>query len=136
MPKTQPSDQDGRPVAGYLLADGPDEATITLLRKQIAAYCDANGLRLVTVFCDRGVGDDTTARARFFELTRMLADKPMYGVVIPTPDHLSSFSLVRSVLMRMIDAAGCRLLVIDGVAASGAVVATSSACDPDQGRNG
>src|SRR5438034_1189039 len=124
MAKTQPSDQGRRHVVGYVLADDPDEDAIMLLRKQIATYCDVSGLRLVTVFCDRGVGDDTTARARFFELTRMLADKPIYGVVVPTLDHLSSFSLVRNVLMRMISTAGSQLFLIDDSAGHEATVTT------------
>ncbi|MEV6602821.1 recombinase family protein [Kutzneria sp. NPDC051319] len=135
MAKTQPSDQDERQVVGYVLADEPDEVAIALLRKQIAMYCGVSGLRLVTVFCDRGVGDDTTARARFFELTRMLADKSMYGVVVPTLDHLSSFSLVRLVLIRMISTAGSQLFVIDDTVGHGATAATLSVASPGQGGN-
>lgn len=99
-------------VYGYLRAEEPDETEIALLRKEMAAYCQAHGYQLAGVCCDRGSDGTELARPGFIAALDSLALPTSYALLIPELGHLSGHNVVREGLTRLVRRAGAKLLVM------------------------
>jgi hypothetical protein len=97
---------------GYLCVEDADEAEVASLRKEIGACCVREGLRLVTVFCDRGVNPATMARGGFTGLLDVLALPDSTTLVVPDLNYVSPQAAVREGLLRQVKRTGCSVLVI------------------------
>src|SRR5712664_3714284 len=84
---------------GYILAEEPNEDQISGLRKEIGAFCRAEALHLVTVFCDRGYDGSETARPGFAAALDALALPDSTALVVPTKGHVSPNDTVREGLL-------------------------------------
>jgi hypothetical protein len=96
---------------GYVRAEDPADDQIPALRAEIAAFCRAEDLRLVTIFCDRGSDGSELARPGFAGLLDALAVTRDVRLVIPDSNHLSPYEAVREGLLRQVRRTGARLLV-------------------------
>jgi hypothetical protein len=118
MPATakanEPSGDRTRTAYGYIRMEKPDEIEIALQRKEIGAFCAAQGLTLGAVFVDRCVQGDATTRLGFTALVDGLCFSDSYAVVVPTLEHLSERPGVRPVLTSRILGTASRLLVVYG----------------------
>lgn len=103
---------DRRPVAfGYLRADDPHDAEIAGLRTEIAGYCRAEDLRLVTTFSDLGWDGSQLARPGFAGLLDALTVSTDARLVTPDLGHLSPSCVIREGLLRQVRRTGARLIV-------------------------
>ena len=102
-----------RPVVyGYLRAEEPDELELVVWRKEIARFCHARGLHLMTVFVDRREPPYRVKRPGLAGLLDVLTMPGSDAVVTPTVAHLSTDRAVLDVLHRTISLTGSRVLVI------------------------
>jgi DNA invertase Pin-like site-specific DNA recombinase len=108
----RPDATEIRLVYGYIHAEEPDEIEISLLRTEMAAYCQKNGYRLANVCCDRGSDGTKWDRAGFTAALDALALPPSYGLLVPALAHLSTDDVVRHELMHLVRRTGAKLLVL------------------------
>jgi hypothetical protein len=99
-------------VYGYIRAEKPDEIEIALQRKEMAEYCKAHELRLVSVCCDRGSDGMELARPGFTAALDALALPTSHALLVPALGHLSTHEVVREGLIRLVRRTGARLLVM------------------------
>jgi len=116
MPETEPDrllmPQEST-VYGYLLAEDSDEIQIGLWRKEVAAFCEARGYRLVLIFADWGIPHGQVARIGFTALLDVLELRTAHAVVLPSIDHLSGENHAIAVLRRLVRRTGSQLVLID-----------------------
>lgn len=110
----EPSSDKARTAYGHIRMEKPDEIEIALQRKEIWAFCAAQGLTLGAVFVDRGLLGDTTMRLAFTALLDVLCFPDSYAVVVPTLEHLSERPGIREVLASRIRGTASRLLAVYG----------------------
>lgn len=112
--QNEPAGDKARTAYGYIRMERPDEIEIALQRKEIGAYCTAQGLTLGAVFIDRGVHGDATIRLGFTALVDVLCFPDSYAVVVPSLTHLSERPGVRRVLASRIRRTASQLLAVYG----------------------
>jgi DNA invertase Pin-like site-specific DNA recombinase len=106
LPDTRPA------VYGYVRTDEADEAAASL-RADLKLFCASRNWRLVTVFCDRDSDGSTMARPGFAGVLDALALPESTSLVVPSLDHLSPDTAVRSALISMVRRAGATVVVPD-----------------------
>jgi hypothetical protein len=99
------------PAFGYVRSEDPADDQIPALRAEIAAFCRAEDLRLVTIFCDRGSDGSELARPGFAGLLDALAVTGDARLVTPDLNHLSPYEAIREALLRQIRRTRARLLI-------------------------
>lgn len=100
-------------VYGYVRLSRTDGRRLERLRRQIAAYCEREGLTLELVFADAGVPDTDQVRPGWAALLDVLAPSRAEAVVVlPTLDHLSRDPVLRADMRTCITAAGARVAVM------------------------
>lgn len=99
------------PAVGYICADEADAQVITGFVKDIAACCLREGMRLTRTLTDRGYDGTQLARPGIVELRELLRATPGLTVVVPTLDHFSPSTVIRSPLVCMVERLGGRLVV-------------------------
>lgn len=118
------------PAVGYICVDDADEQAIADFLKEIAACCLREGLRLTRTLADRGYDGTQLARPGIVELRDLLKATPGLTVVVPTLDHFSRSTVIRSPLVRMVERLGGRLVVAQPESG----VSTATCCgDPADG---
>jgi hypothetical protein len=113
MSPHSPTPADPKPlVYGYLCVEEPDEVQISLLCKDMTTFCKLNGYLLGSIYIDRGVRDDSFARAAFTSLLDALRKPDAYAALVPTLDHLSTQEFVRDALQHMVELTGAEVLAV------------------------
>ena len=103
---------DSRPVAyGYARMDETDHEAVAQFRRDIAACCEREDLRLVNTFCDLGDDGSTLARPALANLLEALKATPSAKLVVPDLNHLSPFAVIRSALLLLLHRTEHQLLV-------------------------
>ena len=97
---------------GYLRVEPADEPNLTA---ELHAHAKREGLTLAHVFTDRyNDGAEQVDRHGFSALVDALRRPGVYGVLVPSLDHLSRFSGVRHAMCTLIQVeTGARVLVMD-----------------------
>jgi DNA invertase Pin-like site-specific DNA recombinase len=91
---------DTRPVAyAYIRMDEADNEALAQFRRDIAAYCTREDLRLMSTFCDLGDDGRALARPALANLLEALKAMPDAKLVVPDLNHLSPFQTIRSALL-------------------------------------
>jgi DNA invertase Pin-like site-specific DNA recombinase len=111
MPDAPVKPSAQQPAVGYICVDEADDHVITGFVKAIAACCLREGVRLTRTLTDRGYDGTQLARPGIVELRELLRAMPGLTVVVPTLDHFSSSTVIRSPLVRMVERLGGRLIV-------------------------
>ncbi|XVV08046.1 recombinase family protein [Actinosynnema sp. CA-248983] len=106
-------------VYGYLLAESPDELEIAAWRREIRHFCRTQGFVLANVFVDRGALADTVQRPGLSGLLDVLTMPDVYGVVVPSTDHLSRSQAALMVLALRFSQTQAQIIVIDQEPADG-----------------
>lgn len=121
MPDAPVKPSEQLPAVGYICVDEADEQTIASFVKDIAACCLREGVRLTRTLIDRGYDGTQLARPGIVELRELLRATPGLTVVVPTLDHFSPSTVIRSPLVRMVERLGGRLVIAlpeDGASAA------------------
>jgi hypothetical protein len=100
-------------VYGYLRVVRSDVGRAEGLRTDLAAFCNANGFMLSTVFTDWGVEDTAIARPGFASLLDVCQLVGSYGVVVPTRAHLSAHQPTLELLALQIKRTATKLIAVD-----------------------
>jgi DNA invertase Pin-like site-specific DNA recombinase len=88
-----------RVAYGYVRVDDTDGEAVAQFRRDIAACCVREELRLANTFCDLGDDGSTLARPALGNLLEALKATPSATPVVPDLNHLSPFPTIRSVLL-------------------------------------
>lgn len=99
------------PAVGYICVDEADGQVIAGFVRDIAACCLREGVHLTRTLTDRGYDGTQLARPGIVELRELLRGTPGLTVVVPTLDHFSPSTVIRSPLVRMVERFGGRLVV-------------------------
>ena len=120
--RTRPTEHETTPARqalayGYVRMAEPDETEISRLRLDLGKYCQRQGYRLVTVFCDRDVRATALARPALAGLVdaASAANGEQVVVIVPRHEHLSTDDQLRASLERSIRLTGATLIVTDGI---------------------
>ena len=102
---------------GYVRLSRADSRRLEQLRRQIAAYCDREGLALELVFADAGAPDTEPVRPGWIALLDVLAlSRAEAVVVLPTLEHLSRDPVLRAEMRTCITASGARAAIMPAAA--------------------
>jgi DNA invertase Pin-like site-specific DNA recombinase len=102
---------------GYVRLSRADSRRLEQQRRQIAAYCDREGLALELVFADAGAADTEPVRPGWIALLDVLAlSRAEAVVVLPTLEHLSRDPVLRAEMRTCINASGARAAIMPAAA--------------------
>ncbi len=107
----EPSSQ-GPTVYGYVRVETVDHSAITVLRQEVRRFCQAEGLRLMTVCCDPSCDGSSTVRPGLVAVLDALALPETFALVVPDLDHLSRDDVIRKDLVRSVRRTGAKVLTI------------------------
>ena len=101
-------------VFGYLRLPSPRPLYVLAVRRHLAWYCQALGLRVGRVFVEEGYKDTTVSRPGFANMCYRIREERPYGVLVLHPRDLSTDEKVASHLATLLWDTGVRLLTVRG----------------------
>lgn len=101
-------------VFGYLRLPSPRPMYVMAVRRHLAWYCQAHGLRVGRVFVDEGYKDTTVSRPGFANMGYRIREEQPYGVLVLHPRDLSNDKRIALHLASLVWATGVQLLTVRG----------------------
>ncbi len=101
-----------RPSAfGYIAVQHADEAEIEQHHDQLTSYAQDQGFHLVEIYVDRRIIPGSLLRPGLDVLITRLKEYDSAHVLVPTADHLSPATSVRTAILAHLSALGAVVVV-------------------------
>lgn len=99
-------------VYGYVSLEDDDEAEVERLHDELTAHAEAEGMALAEIFVDRNTPPARVVRAGLTVLLDAILRQQDCGVLVASPDQLSTLPAVRRAIEVEIEGLGAELLYL------------------------